>query len=860
MIDHEHLIAQANCAQCPLRFHPVMGQGNEQASLVILNDGPGFYEKKHNKPIASYGGELLDQSLKLAGEDPEKVWKTNVVLCRAQLPTGEDTDAPAAAIAACRPRLLAELRAINPKLIVTTGANATKAVFGSGVTLSDMQGVVEYPRDMPAPVLPTYSPKGMTGEGIKQFDSFLSSIKRSVGIAQGTLTLMDRNEHIPWKHVTTAADIKHVLCDLLEGKAGFTLGLDVETSGLSIVDTDLLQISIGNTERGVALEYSGMADDHDCMSLFRILLTDTRFTWIIHNMSFDRQRFKKFFDVVPAQDIDTMCLALGLTERGEGVGLKQLSRELLNAPYYEKDVHAYLGPDQNWASIPRGVLAQYAVLDTVYTARVFPILERLCTAEGTRDLAYNLLMPAQRMFADVETHGVLVDQTYVQTLETVWAPKVEEARAEIQSYARAQGWKRSKPGKSFSVKETVMVDRPLYVWTTPKGVMKHGKTPPRNIADYTTTVVQVPTEKSVRHREADIDEPLNVNSPTQMAAFLFDHLQLSVPPEGRKTGKEFREYHPDHQFTHLHGEYALMNRMLNTYVRGIGNEIASDGRVHPNFLLFGAVTGRLAIHHPAIQTIPRGDSFEDKDGSKRFDSIKRMFLPSEGCVWGETDYAQLELRVGWHLSNDESFGRAIMSGDFHRFKAAEMLNKPIEDVSDAERHDIKRVNFGIMYGRQAPAIAKQLGCSVGTAQWYVDSFFETAPKYRDWYREQHRLALSDGRSTTPFGRVRRWNLINRENKQNVLNQAVNFPVQSVASDLNLLAAIHMNQWFKETGWGHILFLVHDSMCYEIREGKEAIVTAKVRETMTTWPFESQAVLDVETKIGPSWGDVAKTKY
>ena len=851
-------MAEANCADCPVACRPVHGVGNPNADLVIIGGQPGWHEVEYQHPMVGKVYDLIARTLAVAGEDIANVWITNAVLCRHFLPDGEDVIAPASALTACRGRLLAELNYIQPKIIVTVGAVAARAVFGPRATVNELQGVVEYVKGFPAPVLPTYHPGDILNEKIGQFDTFLSSLRRAVRIAQGRMALPDRNEIIPWKHVTTADDIMAVLTDIQQGKAGFTLAIDVETSGLSIVDSELLQVSIGNTERGVAIEYSGM--DDPCVSLMADLLRDERFLWIIHNMSFDRQRFEKFFGAVPARDVDTMCLALGLTERSEGVGLKRLSREWLNAPYYESEVHAYLGNAGNdWASIPRNVLARYAVLDTVYTARMFPILDELVREEGTADLAYNLLMPAQRAFADFERYGVQVDRTYITTLDQEWTPKVDAARRAIEDYAAAQGWRREVPGKAYRAQETVMVEEPLYVWTDGRGAQRHSKT--RGVKtplDAKKIFVRVPKQKSVWKREM-VEEPLNVNSPTQLADFLYDHLKLPPPPEGRKTGKEFRDHYPEHEFARLHGEYALMNRMLNTYVKGIGKEIASDGRVHPNFMLFGAVTGRLAIHNPALQTIPREDILESH-GVRRFDSIKRLFVPSSGFVWGETDYSQLELRVGWHVSNDESFGEAIMSGDFHRVMASRVFNLPPEQITDLQRHDAKRISFGIMYGRMAPAIAKQLGCTVDTAQHYIDQFFEAAPRYRDWYIQQQRQALETGRSTTSFGRVRRWNIVTRENRQNVLNQAVNFPIQSTASDLCLTAAIRLNEWFKETGYGHVLFLVHDSICYEMREGREAIVLNKVKEIMTEWPFPSSAVLDVESKFGTSWGECKKYVY
>lgn len=849
-------LALAECHRCPLRRNPVLGAGNPSADLVIVGEAPGYHETRRRLPFSGPSSVLFDQTLASVGMPPADVYTTNIVLCRSVNADGDDVPPPAEAVSACRARLLAELRTVEPRIIMSLGASAAKGLLSTRKGLNEIQGVLEYRDELPAPVLPTFHPAVVTNGNPDQFDDILSATKRAVKISTGQLAIPPRNETIPSRYLTKPPEITAVLQDIMRGKAGYVLGIDVETGGTDIISSPLLQISIGNTERGIAIEYSRMGPDN--RTLLSQLLADPAFTWIIHNSSFDIQWFRDYFDAEIANITDTMCLALGTTERGEQVGLKRLSRTWLNAPYYEEEVHQYLNASKsNWIDVPRPILAKYAVADTVYTARMFPILDQLCEEEGTRELAYNLLMPAQRAFADIERYGVRVDRTYISQLAVDWVPKVEASAQAIRDYAREQGWQRDVPGKSRREKITTVEPQTVYEWVTKKGTTKTALKLPKNAdqKDVRAVAIEVPKTRSVWVKEM-VDEPLNPNSPPQLAQFLFDHLKLSPPPEGRKTGKEFRAAHPNHPFSALHGDYQLMNRMLNTYVRGITGDIRADGRVHPSFLLFGAVTGRLAMHNPPLQTIPReGSVYDKKTNTRKFDSIKRIFLPSSGFVWGESDFRQLELRVAWHLSEDEGLGEAIMSGDFHSVMASKLFGKAQEDVEEEERHASKTVTFGIMYGRQAPAIAAQIGCSVETAQGYIDGFFAAAPKYAEWYRAQHRNALENGRSTTPFGRVRRWNIITRENKQNVLNQAVNFPVQSTASDINLLAMIKLNQQFKDTGLGHVLFVVHDSQDYEVREGKEAEVAAMVRKTMTTWPFPSKAVLDIETKFGPSWGEV-----
>lgn len=841
---HEHpsvaSLPYAECKRCPLYFsyNPVLGHGPVDAKLVVVGEGPGHTEIKTGKPFSGQSGALLDQMLKAAGTNRSDVYTTYIVLCHSVDKNGDDSPPPAQAVDCCRPRLLAELGAIKPAIILSVGASAAKALLRTKQGITEIQGVVEHRDDLPASVLPTFHPAAVLHAGRDQaadvFEDIFSATKRAVKIANGSMSLPDRNEVIPWRHVISSSDIPLLLHDILNGKAGYTLAIDVETDGLDVISQPLLQVAIGNAEKAVVIEADVLKNHRE---VFCRLLTDNRFTWLIHNSSFDLQWLKEHFGIVPPNVIDTLCLALGHTERGSMVGLKRLSREWLNAPYYEDEVHQYLGPQKSgWANVPRPILAKYAAKDVVYTARMYPILDSICREEGTRDLVYNLLIPAQRLFAEIERHGVLVDRTYLATLEAVWQPKIDAAVYTIQDYAKSVGWKR---------------EHPIYQRTFKNG---------------STKIVANPKDPSKYEIVGYKDEPLNPGSPLQLAEFLFDVLKLAPPDGERTTGRAFRDKYPSHEFTRLHEDYSVASHMMSAYVKGIEKHVRADGRVHPNARVAGTVTGRLSYSDPAIQTIPREDYLEDeRAGVKKFDSIKRIFLPSPGFVWGETDFQALELRCMWALTGDEGLGEAILSGDFHRVTAGKLFKIQPEDVTTLQRHASKRVTFGIAYGRQAPAIADQLTTegiptSVETAQGYVDGFFRAAPKYREWFYAQHRQALETGRSVTPFGRVRRWNLITRENRAHVLNQSVNFPIQSVASDITLSAAIRIQPILKERGLGSILFLVHDSLCYQLREGREAEGIALIESEMKAWPFDAKdAVLDVETKIGDSWGTASLWK-
>lgn len=831
----------ANCSACPLnrRRNPILGNGDPDANLAVIADAPHYTEVRGRRPMCGRSGDIYNSVLEQNDSHRSKVWTTHAVLCQTQDGNKSDVPPPSGAIAACRPRLVKELELLNPKMVLTLGETAMKSTLRTRKTIGEMQGVVEYVDDIHAPILPTYSFGVAVGKGKKaesQFEDILSAVKRGVFISDGRLSLMDRNEQIPVRHITTVAQAERTLNAILDGKAGFKLAIDVETSGLSIIDSDLLQVAIGNDDKAVVIEYDVLKNPALNQKMAS-LLKDERFTWIIHNMSFDRQRFEKYFNAVPANDIDTMCLALGLTEHKGKVGLKTLSREWLNAPYYEDEVHQYLGVGKSgWENVPRPVLAKYAGLDVVYTSRVEPILNTLCEEEGTISLVRNILEPAQRVFGEVETLGVLVDRTYIAELESIWLPKIEESRTKIQEYAKAHGWVNRVPDRKVRVYEPV---------TETKRRRVNGK----------MQMVTETKDKFVEWRQTYRDEPLNPSSPPQVAEFVYKTLGLKEVRDEKSgnltTGKEFRAAHPNHEFTEMLEEFSLINHMMTTYVRGIADDISSDGRVHPNIDIRGAVTGRLAMHNPPLQTIPRANTLKGD-----FDSIKRIFLPSPGHVWVSTDFAQLEVRCAWFLSGDDVLGNAVMSGDFHKAMAAKVFNKPESEVTDDERQAAKVINFGILYGMSALGLSERLGIGVETAQVMIDDYFEGAPKFREWYFQQHANALTTGRSVSPFGRVRRWNLITRENRQSVLNQSVNFPVQSLASDLNLIAFMKVHEELKRRRLGRGLFLVHDSIEAEVREGREAEAIQVIRDIMTTWPIDnpSGAILDVETSVGSNWGN------
>jgi uracil-DNA glycosylase family 4 len=108
------------CQKCELaraRTNAVPGDGNPNARIMFIGEGPGWHEDQQGKPFVGAAGKFLNELLSLAGLKREDVFITNVVKCR---PPGNRDPMPDE-IAACAPYLDRQIAAINPDVVVTLG-------------------------------------------------------------------------------------------------------------------------------------------------------------------------------------------------------------------------------------------------------------------------------------------------------------------------------------------------------------------------------------------------------------------------------------------------------------------------------------------------------------------------------------------------------------------------------------------------------------------------------------------------------------------------------------------------------------------------------------------------------------------
>lgn len=120
-----------SCHRCALaagRTHTVPGEGNLEAVVMFVGEGPGFEEDRQSRPFVGASGRFLTEMLRRVGIDRKDVYITNVVKCR---PPGNRDPQPAE-LEACADYLARQVELVNPRIIVTLGRYSMRRWFPDG--------------------------------------------------------------------------------------------------------------------------------------------------------------------------------------------------------------------------------------------------------------------------------------------------------------------------------------------------------------------------------------------------------------------------------------------------------------------------------------------------------------------------------------------------------------------------------------------------------------------------------------------------------------------------------------------------------------------------------------------------------
>ncbi len=350
----------------------------------------------------------------------------------------------------------------------------------------------------------------------------------------------------------------------------------------------------------------------------------------------------------------------------------------------------------------------------------------------------------------------------------------------------------------------------------------------------------------------DAGHEFNIASPKQLGTVLFEEMGLPAKKKtksGYSTNaevlEELRFQAPIVDNVLKYRQYTKLN---STYVVGLLDKVAEDGRIHTCFRQTETRTGRISSTEPNMQNIP----VRTELGSQ----MRKFFTAGEGKVLVDADYSQIELRVMAHLCGDKNMTEAFNSGeDIHTSTAAQVFDVPSIMVTPEMRSAAKAVNFGIIYGIGAFSLSKDIGTSVAQAKKYIEDYLAKYPKVNEFMENTVDNAIKTGVVSTMFGRKRRIPELSSSNK--VLQAAgkriaMNTPVQGTAADLIKIAMINVYRRLKaEKLDAKLILQVHDELIIEADVSCADKAAEILREEMQN-VYDMRVPLAVDVHQGESW--------
>ena len=364
------------------------------------------------------------------------------------------------------------------------------------------------------------------------------------------------------------------------------------------------------------------------------------------------------------------------------------------------------------------------------------------------------------------------------------------------------------------------------------------------------------SERESRIREMAEEPALNISSPKQIGALLFEKLKLD--PKAKKSSKgswstdeeTLKSIADRHPIVDEILEYRAVKKLLSTYIEPFPGYVSPvSGRIHTTFNQALTATGRLSSSNPNLQNIPIR--------TERGKEIRKAFVPSmENGLILSADYSQIELRIMAHLCADEHLVESFRGGvDVHAATAAKIFGIPVSEVTPDQRRIAKTANFGIMYGISSFGLSQRLGVSRTEAKKIIDDYFEAFPSIRTFIDGILARTREKGYVETMFGRRRYLPEINAKNatvRALAERNAVNAPIQGTSADIIKLAMIGVARRMREEGLkSRMVLQIHDELLFdtygEEAEKLKALVVEEMENVITL-----SIPLTVECGYGKNW--------
>lgn len=834
----------AQCDKCPLKDSPFVsseGLNLETSDFIFIGEAPGKEEVIAERPFVGQSGQLLNHVLSWLKIDRQKCLITNSCLCRPELnrtPTFEE-------IQCCRERLIYEITQKQPKVLITMGAIANKSIFNN-----ETIGITEFRKtpgiwsdDFKCWIVPTFHPAALlyTPSKFIEYRGDLKKITFLKDKEKGYYSIKTK------RYILDTFDKFFRACEIIESKK--LVVIDVETTGLDWKIDKILEIGITYKEDTALIVPREMLEYNFVRSRLQEIFKNNNIIFIYQNGQFDTKFLITQYGFDVRINEDTMLLHYCIDERRGIHSLTNLSMEYLGAEDYEaefkKTIPRFVGKGKdkrpgNYGDAPKDELYKYLSHDTDYTFKLLKIFKDILSKNNydkIRERIYNrILIPGVNVLKDVEIRGFKVDLEYLKNLDKKYTEILKKLREDIYHIVEID--------YKFLPEQYV---KDIGTKAKPK---RFNLDSPKQLAYVLYDLIGFSVKKRSTDKQA-------------LETLFYDVLKLACP-ESEPGRLEFVHLgHRGDEKIYIKKEkleisknrlvnniilYRRYNTIYTKFIVAMIEHAKYDERVHGSFFISGTETGRLSSNDPNLQNIPREPE------------IKGIFVARKGYKLLEADYSQVELRVLAFLSQDKLLLKIYKEGrDLHSEVAKELFG---ENFTKEQRVMTKFINFGIPYGRQSYSISRQLQIPEEEARKMLHEWNRKYIGASNWIAEQ-KQKLKEGKiPETIFGRKRRFGLITDDNRKSIEKKAVNFQMQSTASDLLLLSAIELSNELKNND-AFLVNLVHDSIIFEIKEDKILEIATKIKTTMERIPEEELnpgIPFIANISVGDRWGSCKNINF
>lgn len=567
------------------------------------------------------------------------------------------------------------------------------------------------------------------------------------------------------------------LQEVLESNAAY-VAMDTETTCLYPRDGYVLGLSISYKPMHGRYILTDCLDE-ECERLLRAILAKYRI--VFHNMKFDIKMIEYHLGLIfdRTRVDDTMLLHYSLDENAEH-GLKSLAIKHTSYGDYDRELeefkaqycrdHGIKVGDFTYDLIPFDIMCKYASIDTAAAWELFAKFYPIVMANAKLKWVYeNLLVQGTLFLMDMEEVGIPISVERMQAAEVFLNEEIEKSKTEIFKF------------------------------------------------------------EAVQNYEKDSNSIFNPGSVNQLRKVLFDYAGLESTGKKTATGaistdaEVLEELSKEHALPAAILATRKLTKIRNTYISKILPELDADSRIRTNFNLIFTTSGRLSSSGKFnAQQIPRDDPL-----------VKACIKAPEGYSIVSQDLKTGEVYYAAVLSKDTALQNVFKSGgDFHSNIAHSVFALPctveaVKELFAGKRQAAKAITFGIMYGSGPAKVSETVTketkeyYSIDDAKEDILSYFTKFRRLKDWLNERKKFIEANGFTYSFFGRKRRLPNVFSADKgiaAHEVRSGINAEVQSICSDVNLLAAIETANELKVKKLdAKIFMLVHDSIVALVRD-------------------------------------------